>query len=367
MKTIRVLVIDDSALVRRLLTEILESDPAIEVCGTAVDAYAARRKIKRLKPDVLTLDVEMPKMDGITFLRNLMRLHPMPVIMVSALTQKGAAVTQQALELGALDFVGKPKVDVAHTLEDYRDEIIGKIKMAANARIGAIGLRQGATIPLDGGSPVRVAKDTALDTSVLNNSLVVIGASTGGTEAIKEILLQLPVSMPGILITQHIPSVFSAHFAERMNDLCELTVCEARQGQRIEPGHVYIAPGDRHLGIARKAKGYICELDDGPPVNRHIPSVDMLFRSAVNSTGADTIGVLLTGMGMDGAHGLKELQEAGASTIVQDESTSVVWGMPGAAVELGAADSILPLGQIADRIVSLLQEAGRVQKRRVSN
>jgi two-component system chemotaxis response regulator CheB len=367
MKTIRVLVIDDSALVRKLLTEILESDPAIEVCGTAIDAYAARRKIKCLRPDVLTLDVEMPKMDGITFLRNLMRLHPMPVIMVSTLTQKGAAVTQQALELGALDFVDKPKVDVAHTLEDYRDEIIEKIKMAASARIGAIGLRQGAARPLDGRSPGKPARDTVLDTSVLNNSLIVIGASTGGTEAIKEILLQLPVSMPGILITQHIPALFSAHFAVRMNDLCELTVCEARQGQRIEPGHVYIAPGDRHLGIARKPKGYICQLEDGPPVNRHIPSVDMLFRSAVNATGADTIGVLLTGMGRDGARGLKELQETGARTIVQDESTSVVWGMPGAAVELGAADSILPLGQIADRIMTLLQGAGPVQKRRASN
>jgi two-component system chemotaxis response regulator CheB len=363
MKTIRVLVIDDSALVRKLLTGILESDPAIEVCGTAVDAYAARRKIKQLKPDVLTLDVEMPKMDGITFLRNLMRLHPMPVIMVSALTQKGAAVTQQALELGALDVVGKPKADVAHTLDDYRDEIIEKIKMAATAHIGAIGLRQGATKPLDGGSPDRVTKDTALDTSVLNNSLIVIGASTGGTEAIKEILMQLPTRMPAILIAQHIPSVFSAHFAERMNDVCDLTVCEARQDQQIEPGHVYIAPGDRHLVIAHKTIGYFCVLDDGPPVNRHIPSVDMLFRSAVNSTFADTIGILLTGMGTDGAHGLKELQECGARTIVQDESTSVVWGMPGAAVELGAADSILPLGQIAGRLVSLLQEAGPVQKR----
>lgn len=365
MKSIRVLVIDDSALIRKLLTGILESDPDIEVCGTAVDAYAARRKIKQLKPDVLTLDVEMPRMDGITFLRNLMRLRPMPVIMISSLTQKGAAVTQQALELGALDFVGKPTVDVSHTLEDYRDEIIGKIKMAATARIGAIGLRQADSFSPDSGSSTSAAKATALDASVLEKSLIVIGASTGGTEAIKEILLQLPARMPPILITQHIPAVFSAHFAKRMNDLSALTVCEARQGQRIEPGHVYIAPGDRHLGIARRESGYICALDDGPPVNRHIPSVDMLFRSAANSTGADAIGVLLTGMGADGAQGLKQLQESGARTIAQDENTSVVWGMPGAAVELGAADNILPLGQIADRLVLLLQETGPVQRRAV--
>jgi len=358
MKTIRVLIIDDSALVRKLLTEILESDPAIEVCGTAVDAHAAREKIKRLNPDVLTLDVEMPKMDGITFLRNLMRLHPLPVIMVSSLTEKGAAITEQALELGALDFVSKPKCDLAHSLKQYQDEITGKVKMAATAHISAIALRQAESGP---SSAVSV-NDKALDAAVLEDSLIVIGASTGGTEAIKEILMQLPPGVPGVLITQHIPAAFSAHFASRMDSVSALTVCEAQAGQRILPGHAYIAPGDRHLIIARDTMGYYCELDDGPAVNRHIPSVDLLFRSAIQSAGPNTIGVLLTGMGKDGAQGMKEMQEAGAYTIAQDKKTSVVWGMPGAAVKLGAANSILPLGRISKKIMSLLQGTGCSQK-----
>lgn len=362
MKTIRVLIIDDSALVRKLLTEILESDSAIEVCGTAVDAHAAREKIKRLKPDVLTLDVEMPKMDGITFLRNLMRLHPLPVIMISSLTEKGAAITQQALELGALDFVSKPKCDVAHSLKHYQDEIIDKIKMAATAHISATGLRQTVQIEDDGQTAAAAANDRLLDPSILQDSLIVIGASTGGTEAIKEILQQLPPRLPGVLITQHIPAAFSTHFANRMNDVSGLTVCEAQDGQRILPGHAYIAPGDRHLSIAHDSIGYHCELDDGPPNNRHIPSVDVLFRSAISSAGPNVIGVLLTGMGKDGAQGMKEMQEAGAYTIAQDEKTSVVWGMPGSAVKLGAANYILPLGRIARKIMSLLQGTGYVQK-----
>lgn len=356
MKTIRVLIIDDSALVRKLLTEILESDPAIEVCGTAVDAHAARDKIKRLNPDVLTLDVEMPKMDGISFLRNLMRLHPLPVIMVSSLTEKGAAITEEALELGALDFVSKPKSDLTRTMQHYRDEITEKVKMAATAHISATGLRQPAPVLVAEQSFAGAETDATPDPATLANSLIVMGASTGGTEAIKEILQQLPTSLPGILITQHIPASFSAHFASRMNSVSALTVCEAKKGQRILPGHVYIAPGDRHLVIARNSLGYYCELDDGPPVNRHIPSVDVLFRSAISSAGSDVIGVLLTGMGKDGARGMLEMQEAGADTIAQDEKTSVVWGMPGAAAKLGAADSILPLGQIAKQIILLARK-----------
>ena len=366
MKPIRVLIVDDSALARKLLTEILDSDPAIEVCGTAIDAYAARKKIKRLKPDVLTLDIEMPGMDGLTFLRNLMRLHPMPVIMVSSMTERGAEVTEQALELGALDFVSKPKFDIVHSFRDYGEEIIQKVKMAATAHVGAIGLRQGVSGEERSQIPKRLKSDTQPDVAVLERSLILIGASTGGTEAIKEILQQLPVSMPPILITQHIPPVFSTHFASRMNGISELEVCEATHGQRILPGHVYIAPGDRHLCIGLDENGYFCQLADGPPVNRHLPSVDMLFRTAANSAGADAIGVLLTGMGSDGAAGLKKLRDAGAHTLVQDENTSVVWGMPGAAVELGAAGSILPLGQIASKLVSMLGAAESAGKRKVA-
>lgn len=356
MKKIRVLIIDDSALIRKLMTEILESDPAIEVCGTAVDAYAAREKIKTLNPDVLTLDVEMPKMDGITFLRNLMRLRPLPVIMVSSLTEKGAAITQQALELGALDFISKPKCDVAHSMQQYRDEIIDKVRMAATARMCAAGQHRAAPVPVDVQPSAGTAEDMSTDPSVLEQSLIVIGASTGGTEAIKEILQQLPTCVPGILITQHIPAAFSTHFASRMDAMSALTVCEAQQGQRILPGHVYIAPGDRHLVIARNSLGFYCKLDDGPPVNRHSPSVDVLFRSAISSAGSNTISVLLTGMGQDGAQGMQELRNAGAYTIAQDEKTSVVWGMPGAAVKLGAVNSILPLGQIAGKILTLVRK-----------
>ena len=355
MKPIRVLVIGDSALVRKLLTELLASDPAIEVCGTAVDAYAARKKIKQLKPDVLTLDVEMPSMDGITFLRNSMRLHPLPVIMISSLTEQGAAITQQALELGALDFVSKPKADFAHTLKHYQEEITEKIKMAASAHVSAIGLRQAGRVEDDGHRAVAGANGRQLDPCLLRDSLIVIGASTGGTEAIKEILQQLPIQVPGVLISQHIPALFSTHFASRMDSVSELSVCEARDGQRILPGHAYIAPGNRHLAVVHNADGYHCELLDGPPVNRHIPSVDVLFRSAISSACPNVIGVLLTGMGKDGAQGMKEMQQDGAHTIAQDEKTSVVWGMPGAAVKLGAATDILPLGRIAGKIMSLLQ------------
>lgn len=357
-KPISVLVVDDSALVRKLLTEILETDPAIEVVGTAADPYAAREKIKKLNPDVLTLDVEMPKMDGITFLGNLMRLHPMPVVMVSSLTEKGADVTLQALELGAIDFISKPKVDLAHSLEQYGEEIIRKLKVAASARISA---RDRPSRVKAKEVEAKLSADAILDKKVkakhftTTDSILAIGASTGGTEAIKEVLMALPASAPGTIITQHIPAAFSAPFAERVNGLSAMTVSEARDGEQILPGHAYIAPGDKHLLIVRNGARYHCKLSDGPPVNRHKPSVDVLFRSAAQNAGSNAIGVLLTGMGDDGAHGLKELQEAGARTIAQDEKTSVVWGMPGAAVKLGAADKILPLGKIAGAIMMKLQ------------
>lgn len=356
MAKTRVLIVDDSALVRQVLTEILNSDPKIEVVGSATDPYAARDKIKALNPDVLTLDVEMPRMDGLTFLSNLMRLRPMPVVMVSSLTEKGADTTLRALELGAVDFVSKPKVDLAHTLKEYTVELIEKVKAAAGAHVRTIERRSvanaevapkysaDAVIKQDGAHP-RHFKTT--------DRIVAIGASTGGTEAIKEVLIRLPPDAPGIVIAQHIPEAFSGPFANRMDNCSEVNVCEARDGQQILAGHVYIAPGSHHLLVARDGARFVCRLNDGPPVNRHRPSVDVLFRSVAQNAGQNAVGALLTGMGDDGARGLKEMQEAGAPTVAQDEKSSVVWGMPGAAVKLGAADEVLPLIRVADRLVNL--------------
>lgn len=355
---VRVLIVDDSPLVRKLLAEILGSDPEIEVVGTANDPYAARDKIKKLNPDVLTLDVEMPKMDGLTFLANLMRLRPMPVVMISRLTAKSADITLRALELGAVDFVTKPDSDLTRSLGEYSEEITGKLKAAA--RVQPRTLCRPATVK-------RLEVDEKLSVDAVlgrkkpkgrfatTDTLLVIGASTGGTEAIKDVLRQLPASAPATVITQHIPAAFSAPFAERVNSVAAMTVCEASDGQLILPGHAYIAPGDRHLQVVYKAGRYYCVLNDGPPVNRHKPAVDVLFRSAAQNAGPNAIGVLLTGMGDDGARGLQEMQEAGAVTIAQDEQTSVVWGMPGAAVKLGAADQVLPLDRVAGAVMLQMQ------------
>jgi len=358
-RKIRVLIVDDSALVRKILTELLGSDPGIEVVGSAADAFLAREKIKALQPDVLTLDVEMPKMDGVTFLRNLMRLRPMPVVMVSSLTDHGAEVTLDALAVGAVDYLPKPKVDLAATLGDYRDELLEKIHAAARARVRAYDGRS------DAPAAARVGKALTADAVLrkvepLNfrttDRIIAIGASTGGTEAIRDVLAGMPPDAPGIVIAQHIPKAFSTPFAERMNRSCQMTVYEAEDGQQIRPGHVYIAPGDRHLVIVRSGARWICRLDDGSPVNRHKPSVDVLFRSVAQQAGHNAIGALLTGMGKDGALGLKEMRDAGSPTIAQDEATSVVWGMPGTAVEVGAAAEVLPLPKIADRILALAEE-----------
>jgi two-component system chemotaxis response regulator CheB len=346
---VRVLVIDDSALVRQMLTEILGADPEIEVIGAATDPYVAREKIKRLSPDVLTLDVEMPKMDGLTFLRNLMRLRPMPVVMVSSLTEKGAEVTLEALSLGAIDFVSKPRIDLAHTLQDYADEIAAKVKAAAGARV-----RQLATT-----TPARVSK-VSVDAVIpkarpgvhfrTTDPIIAIGASTGGTEAIKDVLARLSPDSPGTVITQHIPEAFSASFAKRMDGVSPMTVFHARDGQQILRGHVYIAPGDQHLLVENDGARFVCRLSRGEPVNRHRPSVDVLFRSVARNVGANAMGVILTGMGADGALGLREMREAGARTLAQDEETSVVWGMPGEAVKLDAVDEVLPLPRIGSQL-----------------
>ena len=358
VKKIKVLVVDDSALVRQLMTEILNSDNRIEVVGAAHDPFDAREKIKKLNPDVLTLDVEMPKMDGITFLRNLMRLRPMPVVMVSTLTEAGADTTLQAMEYGAFDFVTKPKSDLRETLDEYTGEIVGKVKAAAAANLDA--LTRNLDKPAIESAP-KYSADAVLDRQETRHfrttdTVIAIGASTGGTEAIKDVLTALPADSPGIVITQHIPAAFSQSFAERMDRLSAVRVVEARDGDQVIPGHAFIAPGHSHLYVDRDGARYICRLSDGPPVNRHKPSVDVLFRSMAQKVGPNGIGVILTGMGDDGAKGLKEMQEAGASTIAQDEKSSVVWGMPGEAVALGAADEILSLNKIAHKLISLVSK-----------
>ena len=340
---IRTLIIDDSALVRQLLTEILSSDREIEVVGAAQDPFVARDMIKQLKPDVLTLDVEMPRMDGLTFLDNLMRLHPLPTVMVSSLTQAGADATLEALALGAVDFVAKPKIDVAHGLQAYAGELIEKIKAASRSRPRSV-KSAGAKSPV-----VRQAL-----TYRTTDRLIAIGASAGGTEAIRVVLETMPPNAPGIVITQHIPAEFSRAFAERMDRSCAMAVCEARDGQQIVPGHVFIAPGGRHLRIERSGARWLCRLGDDAPVSRHRPSVDALFRSVATAAGHNAVGAILTGMGDDGARGMAELHAAGAATLVQDEATSVVWGMPGAAVKAGGVDEILPLEKISRRLIELV-------------
>lgn len=343
--TIRVLIVDDSALVRQVLTDLLRADREIEVVGTAADPLIARDKIKQLHPDVITLDVEMPRMDGLTFLENLMRLRPMPVLMVSSLTERGAEVTLQALELGAVDFVTKPKIDVANGLNAYAEELRAKLKVAAASRP--------RTVPSTPSAPKILAAKRSFKTT---EQLIAIGASTGGTEAIKAVLERMPADAPAIVITQHIPAAFSGPFAARMDRSSAMSVCEATHGQQIVPGHVYIAPGGLHLEVARDGARYVCRLSEAPPENRHRPSVDVMFRSVARHAGANSVAAVLTGMGDDGARGLLELRRAGARTLVQDEASSVVWGMPGAAARMEAAERIVPLDRIAQELLSLAAE-----------
>ncbi len=354
---IKVLVVDDSALVRKLLSAMLMRAPDIQVVGTASDPYAAREKIKSLNPDVITLDVEMPRMDGITFLENLMRLRPMPVVMVSSLTQRGADVTLRALELGAIDFVAKPRIDIAGTLEDYESELIAKVRVAAQARVLPRSEKRAREIDERNSTSAVVPALSARTMLRTTDRIIAIGASTGGTEAIREVLEEMPPDAPAIVISQHIPAAFSKSFADRMNRSSPMAVCEAQDGQQILPGHVYIAPGDRHMLVERDGARYLCRLSSGPHVNRHRPSVDVMFRSVAQNVGANAVGVLLTGMGDDGARGLREMLDAGAGTIAQDEASSVVWGMPGSAVKIGAAAHVLPLHQIAAQVLALVSAA----------
>ncbi len=349
MKKIKLLIIDDSALIRQLLTRIFETTADIEVVGTAGDPLIAREKIKALNPDVLTLDVEMPRMDGLTFLRNLMRLRPMPVVMISTLTSKGADVTLEALALGAVDFVTKPKLDVAGGLQDYADEIIEKVRMAAQVKVNALETSQakltGQTIHNQSGLKKHF-KTT--------DKVISVGSSTGGTEAIKRLARMMPQGAPAMVVTQHLPLAFSESFAKHVGDVSEMKACIAGDGQLILPGNIYIAPGDKHLLVARDGARYICRLDDGPLVNRHKPSVQVLFESMAANVGKNAIGVMLTGMGADGAAAMLRMREAGAINIVQDEASSVVWGMPGEAYRKGAAHYVLPLDKIAEQILALI-------------
>jgi len=359
-KKIRVLVVDDSALVRQILVEVLNKAPDVEVIGTASDPFMARDRIKELNPDVLTLDVEMPRMDGLTFLSNLMRLRPMPVVMVSSLTEQGADTTLKALELGAIDFVSKPKIDLAGTLADFGGEILDKIRVAAGARVHA---RSAPVTPARAVAP-KFSADAIIPASPggkmlrTTDRIIAIGASTGGTEAIREVLMGLPYDCPAVVIAQHIPEAFSLPFTKRMDSLAAMSVVEPTDGQYIMAGHVYIAPGGKHLLVERDGARYRCRLNNGPPVNRHCPSVDVLFRSVAQNVGPNAVGAILTGMGDDGARGLKEMLDAGARTMAQDEASSVVWGMPGAAVKMGAAQEILPLGRVAENIMRLAQTVG---------
>jgi two-component system, chemotaxis family, protein-glutamate methylesterase/glutaminase len=347
---VRVLVIDDSAYVRELLTQILRADPDIDVVGCASDAHVAREMIRRLNPDVLTLDIEMPRMDGLTFLRNLMRLRPMPVVMVSSLTERGAQVTLEALALGAVDFLPKPHADLGVTLRDYAGDLVSKVKAAAGAGVLRTGSAATRPASIRTAHPWQLLAPPALASQVI----LAIGASTGGTEAIRELLSGLPADTPGTLITQHIPKAFSAAFARRLNDHCALEVQEAEDGQPILRGHAYVAPGDRHLKVERQGTRYLCRLDHGAAVNHHRPSVDVMFQSLPQAAGPRAIGVLLTGMGRDGAQGLLQMRNVGSPTIAQDEASSVVWGMPGEAVALGAAQQVLPLSAMAARLVALV-------------
>jgi two-component system chemotaxis response regulator CheB len=344
MPPIKVLIVDDSALIRQVLAEILRQDTDLSVVGAAADPYIAWEKINSLQPDVLTLDVEMPRMDGLAFLEKLMRARPMPVVMVSSLTEKGCQTAMRALELGAVDFVTKPKVDVTSGTVELGPEIIEKIKIAARAKLRT---RQRPASPA---SPPVVKSGALLQTT---HKVVCIGASTGGTEALYDLLTALPADAPGIAIVQHMPAGFTRSFAARLDEACQIRVKEARDGDRILQGHALLAPGGLHMAVTRIGANYTVRVAPGQPVNRHCPSVDVLFQSAARHVGGNAVGAILTGMGNDGAKGLRAMRQAGGRTMAQDEATCVVFGMPKEAIALGGAEQVLPLEKIADRILTL--------------
>jgi two-component system chemotaxis response regulator CheB len=342
MKKTRVLIVDDSALVRGLLKQIIDDTPDFDVVGVASDPYDAWRKIKELGPDVLTLDVEMPRMDGLSFLERLMQLHPMPVLMVSSLTEQGCATTLRALELGAVDFVSKPKVDLHAGVLGLGDELLQKLRITASAKVQTVKRRNTST-RVEPSAPRAMLKTSM--------KIVAMGASTGGTEALKDVLIELPPDSPPIAIVQHMPPGFTKSFAARLDSLCAVRVKEACDGDRLMAGHVLVAPGDFHMVLTRSGASYGVRVVAGEPVNRHRPSVDVLFESFADYAGGNAVGVILTGMGNDGALGLKHMHDQQAATIAQDEHSCVVYGMPKEAVDIGAVDHVLPLSRIAAKIL----------------
>ena len=339
----RVVVVDDSALVRGLLTEIIDRQPDMICVGAASDPLVAREMIRNLNPDVITLDVEMPHMDGIEFLSRLMRLRPMPVVMVSTLTERGADVTLKALELGAVDFVAKPRIGVSDGLRQLGADITEKIRTAARARVHRLAAPAAAAAP-----PASLGR-------LSTEKIIFIGASTGGTEATREVLVGLPADAPAVMITQHMPPGFTKSYAARLNGLCRISVAEAQDGERVLPGHAYLAPGGRHLSVERSGANYIARVQDGEPVNRHMPSVEVLFASAARVVGRNALGVMLTGMGADGAVAMRTMRDAGSWNIAQDEASCVVFGMPREAIAHGAAHEVLPLAQIGQRLMDWLR------------
>jgi two-component system chemotaxis response regulator CheB len=363
MAKTRVVVVDDSALVRSLLTEIINRQPDMECVGSASDPFAAREMIRNLNPDVITLDVEMPRMDGIDFLSKLMRLRPMPVVMVSTLTERGAEVTLKALELGAIDFVAKPKIGVADGLKQLADEITEKVRTASKARVSKPHTPAVTSTVAGAALPAKAAPQSIGRLST--EKLIFIGASTGGTEATKELLMNLPPDSPGVVITQHMPPGFTKSYANRLDGLCKIRVKEATDGERVLPGHAYIAPGGFHLSVERSGANYIARVTDGEPVNRHKPSVEVLFESAARVVGQNALGIMLTGMGADGAKAMRTMKDAGSYNVCQDEATCVVFGMPREAIAAGAANEVLPLSKIAQHVIDRLRSTSGLSMNRV--
>jgi len=339
---IRVLVVDDSATARAVISEILSDARDIEVVGTATDAYVARDKMVQLRPDVVTLDVEMPRMDGVTFLRKMMKHMPVPTVMVSSLTKKGAKVTLDALEAGAVDYVAKPHSYIHGGRSEIEQELVEKVRMASHAKV---------VKRID--RPI-VKKAHILALAETTHKVIAIGSSTGGTEALRELLLQMPRNAPGIVMAQHMPGSFTGSFAERLNELCEIEVKEAKSGDRVKVGQALLAPGDYHMVVRRSGGTYYVEVGDGKKVSGHKPSVDVLFNSVAKSAGANAVGIILTGMGADGARGMANMKKMGAKNIAQDEKTCVVFGMPKVAIELDGVDAVLPLNQIAQKALEFI-------------
>ncbi len=356
---IKVLIIDDSALVREVLTRTLAKDRQIEVVGAVIDPIYAIKKIKELRPDVITLDLEMPRMDGLTFLEKLMSVHPMPVVVISSLAQKGSAATIKALELGAIDFVPKPAMGVGKTLDDMSYDIIAKVKNAVQVNMDELRKQAKRTRMTrkpgqEEQEPVKEEKAAEVKVSS-TDKIIVIGASTGGTVAVKNILQKLPANIPGVMVVLHMPAGFTASYAQGLNNSCRMKVKEAQNGEMISTGCAYIAPGGQHMLLSRSTMGYSIKLDNGPPVNRHRPSVDRTFSSVAEKARSNVMGIILTGMGDDGARGMKELHDRGFFTVAQDEKSSIVFGMPRQAIALGGVKQVLPLDDIAGSVISYIK------------